>query len=211
MKTVDIELERLKEAPWNPNRMDEKGIERLKNSLERYGLVGPLVVRPIDKSYHEVLSGNQRLKVLKETGWGSVPCIVLNLNDTEAMLLAQALNDLKGEDDQALKGALLKKVLSEVSESEVLSILPETAGSLNSLSQIDEGDLASHLRAWEEAQSAELNHMQLQFTRPQLDLVREALSSIMPVAKGSKQDNPNTRSTAIFLLCKFYLDRRDEE
>lgn len=209
MKITDIHLNNLKEAPWNPNQMDEKGIKRLKNSLTRYGLVEPLVVRPIDESNYEVLSGNQRLKVLKEMRQDSISCAVLDLNDTEAMLLAQALNDLKGEDDLALKGALLKKILSELPEAEVLSMLPETPNSLNNLSQIDEGNLADHLKAWEEAQSAKLNHMQLQFTKPQLDLVREALSVIMPVAKGSKQDNPNTRSTAIFLLCKFYLERRE--
>lgn len=209
MKIVDISLDNLKEAPWNPNQMDEKGIKRLKNSLKRYGLVEPLVVRPLDNTDYEVLSGNQRLKALKEMRRGSISCAVLDLSDTEAMLLAQALNDLKGEDDLALKGALLKKILSEVPEEEVLSMLPETPDSLNNLSQIDEGSLADHLKAWEEAQSAKLSHMQLQFTKPQLDLVREALSVIMPVAKGSKQDNPNTRSTAIFLLCKFYLERRE--
>ena len=63
----------------------------------------------------------------------------------------------------------------------------------------------------EEAQKAKLSHMQLQFTKQQLDVVQEAVSLIMPIAKGSKKDNPNTRSTAIFLLCKFYLERYQPE
>ncbi|MFC1865096.1 ParB/RepB/Spo0J family partition protein [Chloroflexota bacterium] len=211
MKIIDLPLTSLREAPWNPNQMDEKVTRLLKNSLSRYGLVEPLVVRTMGQSHYEVLSGNQRLKVLTEMGKESVLCAVVELEDTEAMLLTQALNGLKGQDDLALKGALLKKVLSVIPESEVLAMLPETPNSLNSLSNIDEGNLADHLLAWEQAQSAKLSHMQLQFTKPQLEMVQEAVSLVMPVARGSKKDNPNTRSTAIFLLCKFYLERRQSE
>jgi ParB family chromosome partitioning protein len=119
METVEINLKNLKPAVWNPNRMDEDTLKKLMESLNRYGLVEPLVVRPVD-SYYEVLSGNQRLRVLQDMNIDSVPCVVVNLNDHEAMLLAQALNGLRGEDDMALKGALLKEILSSVSEDEVL-------------------------------------------------------------------------------------------
>jgi ParB family chromosome partitioning protein len=127
------------------------------------------------------------------------------------MLLAQALNGLRGEDDLALKGALLKEILSSVSEDEVLSLLPETTESLKSLSLINEMDLAEHLKAWEEAQVARLRHMQLQFTDMQLETVEEAVSLVIHKAKEDGFDNPNTRGNAIFLLCKFYLERNESE
>ncbi|APV44772.1 chromosome partitioning protein, ParB family [Dehalogenimonas formicexedens] len=210
MKIITLPLTVLVEAPWNPNQMDEAGFERLKNSLTRYGLVEPLVVRPI-QSLYEVLSGNQRLKVIKDIGIELVPCVVVDLKDAEAMLLAQALNGLRGQDDLALKGALLKEILSSIPESEVLSVLPETSQSLSTLSTISEGTLAEHLEAWEQAQAARLSHMQLQFTRPQLETVQEALARILPVAKDSSKDNPNTRGTAMYLLCKFFLERYQPE
>ena len=209
MKTVDISLPELRPAPWNPNQMDETMMERLKESISRYGLVEPLVVRPFDDSLYEVLSGNQRLRVLQGMDLKSVPCVVVELNDTKAMLLAQAMNGLHGEDDLALKGALLKEILSSVSEDEVLSLLPETTESLKSLPLINEIDLAEHLKAWEEAQVARLRHMQLQFTDKQLETVEEAVSLMIHEAKENGFDNPNTRGNAVFLLCKFYLERRD--
>jgi ParB family chromosome partitioning protein len=210
MKTVELNISSLKPAPWNPNRMDESTLEKLRESLNRYGLVEPLVVRPVD-SYYEVLSGNQRFKVISESYPESVPCVVVNLDDHEAMLLAQALNGLKGEDDLVLKGALLKELLSSISEDEVLSLLPETAESLKSLSLINEMDLAEHLKASDQAQSARLRHMQLQLTDKQLEIVEEAVSLMIPKAKGEGFDNPNTRGNAVFLLCKFYLDKREPE
>ncbi|PVV82979.1 ParB/RepB/Spo0J family partition protein [Dehalogenimonas alkenigignens] len=210
MNIIDLPIAVLTAAPWNPNHLDEAGFERLKNSLSRYALVQPLVVRPIQGLY-EVLSGNQRLRVLTDLSIDPVPCVVVELDDAEAKLLAQALNGLHGTDDLALKGALLKEILSAIPESEVLSLLPETSDSLNSLSTINEGTLAEHLEAWQQAQAAKLSHMQLQFTKPQLETVQEALTRILPIARDSKKDNPNTRGTAMYLLCKFYLERYQPE
>ncbi|OBW61024.1 ParB/RepB/Spo0J family partition protein [Dehalococcoides mccartyi] len=211
MKVIEIPISKLCEAPWNPNQMDEGVKHLLKNSLSRYGLVEPLVVRPSGEDGFEVLSGNQRLKVLSEMNKESALCVIVELGDMEAMLLTQAINGIKGQDDLALKGILLKELLSAMPESEILSLLPETSNSLQTLAAINKESLADHLKAWEQAQTAKLSHLQLQFTRPQLETVQEAVSLIMPVAKNSPKDNPNTRSTAIFLLCKFYIERRQPE
>jgi len=211
MKAVDISTTKLRPALWSPNQMDKRMMERLRESISRYGLVEPLVVRPFEDSLYEVLSGNQRLRVLQGMDLKSVPCVVVELNDTKAMLLAQALNGIRGEDDQALKGTLLKEILSSVPENEILSLLPETTESLKALSLINEMDLAEHLKAWEKAQAARLRHMQLQFTDEQLETVEEAVSLMINKAKEDGFDNPNTRGNAVFLLCKFYLERRKPE
>ena len=144
-------------------------------------------------------------------GLREVPCIVVDLNDAEAMLLAQALNNLRGEDDQALKGNLIKAVLSTIPEDKVLSLLPETTDSLRSLASFTQVDLAEHLQAWEQAQAARLKHMQLQFTHQQLETVEEAIDNMMPNVKEDNSGSPNKRGTAIFLLCKYYLEGRKSE
>ena len=68
MQVVDLPLEQLQEARWNPNQMDEATLARLRESLSRYGLVQNLVVRAINRGQYEVLSGNQRLQILRELG-----------------------------------------------------------------------------------------------------------------------------------------------
>ena len=77
-----------------------------------------------------------------------------------------------------------------------------------SISQVN---LAEHLKAWEQAQAARLSHMQLQFTKQQLETVQEAVSRILPRAKDALFENPNARGNAVFLLCKFYLERSKPE
>jgi ParB family transcriptional regulator, chromosome partitioning protein len=207
LKTIELPIDCLHEAPWNPNRMDDASYGRLKQSLSRYGLVQPLVVRPIGKDKYEVLSGNHRLRVFHDIGKKTVPCIIVNLKDTESMLLAEALNGIRGDDDLALKGSLLKKILASIPTDKVLALLPETAESLQALSTIGQDDLGEHLKAWQKAQAARLKHMQLQFSSDQLETVEKALDMVVAKAKNSINGNPNIRGTAIYLLARYYLER----
>jgi ParB family transcriptional regulator, chromosome partitioning protein len=207
MKTVEISIDKINAAPWNANVMDDRTIQRLRESISRYGLLQPLVVRPIRKSQYEILSGNQRLKVLRENHLIRVPCVIVNLNDAEAMLLAQALNSIHGEDDLAMKGAMLNRILTSIPKEKVLSLLPETAESLSVLSTIGQDDLAEHLKAWQQAQSARLKHMQLQFSQEQLQTVEQALDMVIAKAKNTSGNNPNIRGTAMYLLARYYLER----
>ncbi|HZA25354.1 MAG TPA: ParB/RepB/Spo0J family partition protein, partial [Dehalococcoidia bacterium] len=110
MKVTELPLEQLKEAPWNSNQMAEAMLSRLRESLTRYGLVQNLVVRPLEGDCYEVLSGNQRLWVLRELQRSPVPCVVVGLNDAHARLLSQALNCIAGEDDLGLRAEMLKEI-----------------------------------------------------------------------------------------------------
>ena len=65
MEVVELPIEALKEAPWNANQIDAAMLQRLRSSILKYGFIQNLVVRQIASGY-EVLSGNQRLKLLHE-------------------------------------------------------------------------------------------------------------------------------------------------
>lgn len=212
MNVIDIPLSHLREARWNANTVDEGTLARLGESIRRYGLVQNLVVRALDTDTYEVLSGNQRLKLLKEAHMASAPCVVVNVDDAHARLLAEALNRIHGEDDLGLRAELLRNVLAAVPESQVLAILPETANSLSALASIGKETVADYLQNWQRAQAARLKHLQLQLTPAQLEVVEEALAVFLPQACQTKRDSPNIRGTALYLLCKTYLEsKRGEE
>ena len=179
MNVVELPISKLVEASWNPNRMDEAMLSKLRQSITRFGLVGNLVVRPMSDGLFEVLSGNQRLYALGEMDYTQVPCVVVEPDDAEARLLAQALNRIEGQDDLGLKAELVKEVLKTLPQSEVLSILPESTDSLQALTSLGQEDMANHLQAWQQAQSARLRHLTFQFTTDQLEDVEEALSKTL--------------------------------
>jgi len=205
MKIKDLPIRYLKEAPWNANRMSEDMLARLKASLIRYGLVSNLVVRKLALGNYEVLSGNQRLKLLKQMGFTSVPCAVVKLDNAQARLLSQVLNHVQGKDDIGIRAELLREVLKTIPKEEVAAILPETVNSLQALSTMNEDTVASHLQNFERIRKAKLKHLQLQLTDDQLEIVEEALAKVLP--KADKGKNPNARGNALYLLCKYYLER----
>jgi len=210
MKVIDLPIAQLKEAPWNTNQMDAQVEFRLKESIRRFGIVSNMVVRKLDDGNFEVLSGNHRLRVLVEMGFTTAPCVIIEVDDAHARLLAQALNRIHGEDDLGLRAEALKQILTDIPEAEVLSILPETAVSLKSFAAIGTSDIADYLQNWEKAQAIKLKHLQFQLTDDQNNLVKKALAKIMPLARENQGDSPNVRGTALYLLCKKFLERRSE-
>ena len=99
MKLVDLPVKQLLDAPWNPNRMDRSMSERLRRSVQHFGLVENIVVRSRPDRTYEVVSGHHRLEALRELEHTTAPCVVLDLDDAQTRLLAQALNHIQGEDD----------------------------------------------------------------------------------------------------------------
>lgn len=210
MRIVELPIEHLKEARWNANEMDPAMAAHLDESLDRYGLVQNLVVRPLGDGNYEVISGNQRFQSLLARGHAAVPCVVVDLDDTRARLLSQALNRIHGEDDLGLRAELVRNVLANLPQEEVLALLPETAESLNSLAALGQEDMAGYLDSWQQAQQARLKHMQFQLTPMQLEVVDEALARVIPEAKSAGGDSPNLRGTALYLICKRLLELEEE-
>ena len=209
MQVIDLPLNQLQEAPWNPNQMDAAMLNKLRESIARYGLVENLVVRPLDGGCYEVLSGNQRLQILRELRHSPVPCVVVALNDAHARLLSQALNRIQGEDNLGLRAEVLREVLNTLPQKEVLSLLPETTEGLKALAMLGRDTMAEYLQNWQQAQGARLKHLTFQFTSAQLAVVEEALSRLVSLARETHTASPNARGTALYLLCLGYLEREE--
>lgn len=207
MNVINLPIEQLVEAPWNANTMSCSDMDRLRESLKRYGLVENLVVRVVGGNRYEVLGGNHRLKVLCESGFTEIPCVVVALDDANARVLAQALNGIHGEDDIGLKAELVRKILETMPVEEVAAVLPETADSLRAIASVGTEDMATYLKDWQKAQKARLKHMIFQITQAQQKTVDQALAIMLPVARQDQGHSPNARGTALYLICKSFLEK----
>ena len=205
---VDLPIDNIEAPAWNPNEMNEDMKDRLRCSIERFGNLVPLVVRLICVGKYETVGGAHRLELLRESGWVTAPCVVVDVEDAEAKLLSQALNRIVGSDDLGLRAQLLKDLLEELPQHQVLEILPETSASLHELANLGEQSIAQALQQWEEIQKARLRHLAFQLTDAQLSVVEEALQRLEPEV-GDHEGNPNRRGNTLFLLCQSYLARED--
>jgi ParB family chromosome partitioning protein len=210
MEVSELPIEVLKEAAWNANQTDAKMLERLRSSISKYGLVQNLVVRPLGDRY-EVLSGNQRLKLLREFNISKVPCVVVDLDDAHARLLAQALNHIHGDDDLGLRAELIREVIRIIPEDEVLKILPDTMEGLRGMASLGQETVAVYLHNWEQARSARLRNRIFKLTDEQLLMVEKAVDHVLPEAVRYQGISPNTKGTALYLICKSFLEKENKD
>ncbi len=69
--------------------MDLDMLNHLRHSVQRFDLVVPLVVRKVGDNRYETIGGAQRLSILRELGMTTAPCVVVEVDDSEARLLAR--------------------------------------------------------------------------------------------------------------------------
>ena len=88
-----VDLDRLHVDGENPNRMDARQLEALKESIKRWGFIVPIIAN----KELLVADGEQRLTVARELGMKQVSVIRLPVKEVDRRLLRQVLNKLRGE------------------------------------------------------------------------------------------------------------------
>lgn len=86
-KIVEIELERLRTFQNHPFKVqaDSQMIE-LQDSIKKYGILNPLIVRPRSDAMYEIISGHRRRFAAEQLGYRKVPVIIRVLQDDEAVI-----------------------------------------------------------------------------------------------------------------------------
>ncbi len=108
MKIEKVEISKIHASAYNPRltlTKDSKEYQHLRNSIETYGPVEPIVVNANTLS---CIGGHQRLNVLKDLGYTEVDCVMVEIDDpTKEKALCVALNQIKGECDMTKLSELL--------------------------------------------------------------------------------------------------------
>ena len=86
-KVVEIEMERLRNFTNHPFKIigDSQMIE-LQDSIKKYGVLNPLIVRPRKEGYYEIISGHRRKYAAERLGYKKIPVIIRMMQDDEAVV-----------------------------------------------------------------------------------------------------------------------------
>ena len=96
IETIDISLlDDFKDHPFKV--IENLEFQALKKSIENSGITNPLIVRQKTNGRYELISGHRRKKASLLLGLDSVPCIVRNLTDDEAVVCMVDSNFLQRE------------------------------------------------------------------------------------------------------------------
>jgi len=91
-----------------------EGLDELKESLSRQGLINPITVKPKGERF-EIVAGVRRYLAAKELGWKEIPAIVRELDDFSTIEVMVHEN-------------IKREELSEIDQAQLIHILREREG-----------------------------------------------------------------------------------
>ena len=86
----------LKPAPYNPRQSTEKQEKKLQESLNKFGVVEPII---FNKQTGYIVGGHFRVRELKKLGYKEVECVIVDLSEEDEKELNIRLNANTGEWD----------------------------------------------------------------------------------------------------------------
>ncbi len=93
---ADQQLERVQKIPISELRpfqnhpfkvVDDEAMLRTTESIAQFGVLTPLIARPLEEGGYEIISGHRRVHAAEAAGLKDVPVIVRDMTDDEAVVL----------------------------------------------------------------------------------------------------------------------------
>jgi len=78
-----VPIESIKPNEYNPRQHTKEQAMQLKASIERYGLIDPLICNSAKGREHVLIGGHFRLEVAKSLGFTEVPVVYVSITDLE--------------------------------------------------------------------------------------------------------------------------------
>ena len=130
LQVYEVSVETLNPSVYNPRKWSESAISQLKESIEKFGMVDPIIVNNAENRKNIVIGGHFRLHIAKLLNYNTVPVVYLNIPDIEKEKeLNLRLNKNTGDWDYRL--------LAEFDES-FLDLVGFSSEELDEVFQIDE-------------------------------------------------------------------------
>src|SRR3954464_9337695 len=108
----DLELKQIQPNKLNPRlRFSKSGLDDLAASIKQYGILEPIIVRPVN-SHFEVVVGERRYRAAQQAGLELVPTIVRDYSDDEVMEI-NLVENVQREDLSAVEKAKLCQELRQ--------------------------------------------------------------------------------------------------
>lgn len=115
IEILNVAISDLKPAAYNPRSWSEAATEQLRESIERFGIVDPILVNGAESRLNTVIGGHFRLKIAKDLGYSEVPVVYVDIPvETKEKELNLRLNKNLGDWDYELLAEFDTSLLEDV-------------------------------------------------------------------------------------------------
>lgn len=99
MKVKEYDINQLISAEYNPRQLSQRQYQNLRNSIQRFGLVDPILINVNKDRKNIIIGGHQRVNIAKVLEIKKVPCVELDLTLEQERELNIRLNQNTGDWD----------------------------------------------------------------------------------------------------------------
>jgi len=111
-RIIEVPVERVRKSSWQPRHtFEQEALAGLTQSIRERGILQPLLVRSLDDGY-ELIAGERRLIAAADAGLETVPVIVMDAADSEALELT-LIENVQREDLNVLEEAGAYQMLAD--------------------------------------------------------------------------------------------------
>ena len=86
-------------AEYNPRQLKKEQYKNIKESLQRFGFVDPIIINKNKDRKNIIIGGHQRVKIAKDLDYKEIPCLEIDLPYEKERELNVRLNKNNGEFD----------------------------------------------------------------------------------------------------------------
>jgi ParB family chromosome partitioning protein len=97
-----IEMSKIKSGENIRNEKDDDILE-LAQSIETYGLINPITVKPVENGFYEVVTGHRRYEAVKRLGLPHIECLITDNTSEKDLMLIQIAENVQRKDMSALE------------------------------------------------------------------------------------------------------------
>lgn len=113
---LSLPLELLQPGKYQPRRQfDDEVLHELADSIEKNGIMQPIVVRAIEDGRYEIIAGERRFRAARLAALTEVPVIVRAVNDAQALELALIENIQRADLNPLEEAAGYQRLMQEFS------------------------------------------------------------------------------------------------
>tara|TARA_B100000902_G_scaffold399054_1_gene468173 strand:- start:348 stop:1187 length:840 start_codon:yes stop_codon:yes gene_type:complete len=102
----EVDTKKIKPGRFQPRTsFDNKKLEELTRSIKEQGVLSPILVRELGLNEFEVIAGERRLRATKMAGLETIPCLIDQKKDQDALISA-LIENLQREDLNPVEEAM---------------------------------------------------------------------------------------------------------
>lgn len=115
IKIVEVPINELRAAEYNPRKHSKKQMEQLKESVKRFGVVDPVICNSALERKNVIIGGHFRVEAFKELGITTVPVVYVQIDDiVKEKELNLRLNKNTGDFDLELLAEFDESFLKDI-------------------------------------------------------------------------------------------------